>query len=93
MTTMFGYSYYGRKCTGHLFGTKYKDAYNWFYVIAIIVASVISIDIAINFVDGLFALMAVPTMISTLILSPKVMEAAKHYFAGLKDQSGKTDRS
>ena len=84
LTTMFGYSYYGRKCTGYLFGTRYKDTYNWFYIIAIVVASVISIDIAINFVDGLFALMAVPTMISTLLLSPKVMQAAKKYFATLE---------
>jgi len=84
LTTMFGYSYYGRKCTGYLFGTRYKDTYNWFYIIAIVVASVISIDIAINFVDGLFALMAVPTMISTLLLSPKVMHAAKKYFTTLE---------
>ena len=84
LTTMFGYSYYGRKCTSYLFGTRYKNAYNWFYIIAIVVASVISIDIAINFVDGFFALMAVPTMISTLLLSPKVMQAAKKYFATLE---------
>ena len=87
LSTMFGYSYYGRKCTSYLFGTRYKNIYNWFYIIAIIVASVISIDIAINFVDGLFAVMAIPTMISTLLLSPKVMAEAKRYFATLDKNS------
>ena len=34
-------------------------------------------------VDGMFAVMGIPTMISTLILAPKVMQAAKEYFAKL----------
>ena len=37
----------------------------------------------INYVDGMFALMGIPTMISTIILAPKVMSAAKDYFANL----------
>ena len=42
-----------------------------------------SIDIVVNYVDGMFAVMAIPTMISTLILAPKVMLAAREYFAKL----------
>jgi hypothetical protein len=30
--------------------------------------------------------MAIPTMISTLILAPKVMQAAREYFAKLEGQ-------
>ncbi len=82
-STMFGYSYYGRKCISHLLGTKWKYYYNWFYVIMIIVASISTLDIAINFVDSAFALMVIPTMIGTLLLSPKVMAEAKRYFASL----------
>ena len=44
-------------------------------------ASIISLDIVINFVDGMFALMAFPTMISTIILAPKVMDEARTYFS------------
>ena len=83
LSTMFGYSYYGRKCASHLFGTQWKMAYNWFYVSMIIVASMASIDIAVNFVDSAFALMVFPTLIGTLILSPKVMKEAKRYFSTL----------
>ena len=49
----------------------------------IIVASVSSIDIAINFVDSAYALMVIPTMIGTLLLAPKVMEEAERYFQKL----------
>ena len=83
LSTMFGYSYYGRKCISHLFGTKWKKLYNWFYVSMIIIASVASLDIAINFVDSAFALMVIPTMVGTILLSPKVMKEAKRYFSTL----------
>ena len=80
-STMFGYSYYGRKCISHLFGTKWKSVYNWFYVGMIVVASVSSLDIAVNFVDSAFALMIIPTMVSTILLAPRVMREAKRYFS------------
>ena len=53
-------------------------------MLSIIPASVISIDIVINYIDGMFAVMAFPTMISTIILAPRVMDAAKDYFERLK---------
>ena len=80
LSTMFGYSYYGRKCTSHLFGTKWKSVYNWFYISMIILASTISIDIAINFMDSAFALMVIPTMVSTVLLAPKVLAESRRYF-------------
>ena len=83
LSTMFGYSYYGRKCISHIFGTKWKKVYNWFYVLMIIIASVASLDIAINFVDSAFALMVIPTMVGTILLSPEVMREAKRYFSTL----------
>ena len=49
----------------------------------IVIASVASIDIAINFVDSAYALMVIPTMIGTLLLSPKVAKEAKRYFSQL----------
>ena len=80
LSTMFGYSYYGRKCTSYIFGTKWKTSYNVFYVLMIIVASTISIDIAINFMDSAFALMVIPTMVGTLLLAPKVLIESEKYF-------------
>ena len=80
LSTMFGYSYYGRKCTSYIFGTKWKTSYNVFYVLMIIVASTISIDIAINFMDSAFALMVIPTMVGTILLAPRVLIESEKYF-------------
>ena len=83
LSTMFGYSYYGRKCVSYLFGTKWKDIYNWVYILMIIIASMTSIDIAVNFMDSAFALMVIPTMTGSLLLAPKVIEEANRYFSKL----------
>lgn len=42
--------------------------------------SVTSLGAVIGLIDGIYALMAFPTMISAFILAPKVMKAAKVYF-------------
>ena len=78
-STIFTYSYYGTKCLGFLIGARYQFLYNYFYVGCVILASVSSLDAAISLIDGTFALMAIPTMISALVLSPKVMAALRDY--------------
>ncbi len=81
---MFSYSYYGTKCLGFLIGAEQKHYYNYIYVILIVAASVISMETVVNIVDGMYALMAVPTMVSALLLAPKVMQAAHKYFTRLE---------
>lgn len=85
LSTMFSYSYYGTKSLGFLIGAQRKHYYNYFYVALIVVSSVVSLDVVVNLIDGMYALMAIPTMVSALLLSPKVMQAAKRYFADLKN--------
>ncbi|MBT3228804.1 MAG: alanine:cation symporter family protein [Candidatus Marinimicrobia bacterium] len=83
LSTMIGYSYYGSKCTSYLFGSRYKKYYRIFYVLVLAFASIITLDVAINFIDGMYALMAIPTMISTLLLAPRVMREARRYFGSM----------
>jgi AGCS family alanine or glycine:cation symporter len=80
---MFSYSYYGTKCLGFLIGAERQHYYNYFYVCLIVVAAVISLRTVVNIIDGMYAIMAIPTMVSSLILAPKVMKAAKDYFKRL----------
>jgi AGCS family alanine or glycine:cation symporter len=87
LSTMFSYSYYGAKCLGFLIGAERKHWYNYFYVALIVVAAVVSLDMVVNLIDGMYALMAVPTMTSSLLLAPKVMKAASEYFKKLKIRS------
>jgi alanine or glycine:cation symporter, AGCS family len=85
-STMFTYSYYGHKCFNYLFGADKADYYNYFYLITIVAGAVASLEVVVSFVDGMYAIMAIPTMISALYLSPKVRAATKDYFKRMKEQ-------
>jgi AGCS family alanine or glycine:cation symporter len=80
ITTMFTYSYYGSKCLNFLAGAERQHYYNYFYIFSIFIGSITTIDIVINLIDGMFAMMAIPTMTATLLLAPRVVEASKIYF-------------
>lgn len=83
ITTIFSYSYYGSKCLSFLIGAERKHYYNYIIVVMTVVASMLSLDAMVGLVDGAFALMAIPTMTSTILLAPKVMVAARTYFSSL----------
>jgi len=85
-TTIFGLSYYGRKCLSFLIGAKYGWYFNHWYVSIIIVGSIASLEAVVSFIDMAYGLMAFPTVISAVILGPKVMKAAKTYFGNLKNE-------
>ena len=83
ISTMMSYSYYGSKCSGYLFGTKSIFYYRCFYIVTIVVGAMITIEVVIDLVDGMYALMAIPTVVGSVLLSGKVMDEAKRYFATL----------
>lgn len=80
-TTVFGFSYLGQKCLSYLIGAKYSKKFNYWYVGIIIIGSIWSLGGVVNVIFVMYGLMAIPTMLSTLYLAPKVMEEAKAYFA------------
>ncbi len=81
VTTMFSYSYYGTQCAGYLFGYKNGKYYDYFYLLMIVVACVISLDTVVSIMDLAFAFMAIPTMYALFRLAPQVKKEAKAYFA------------
>ena len=80
-STMFSYSYYGQKCSAYLFGPKAVKYYNIYYLVMIVVAAVISLDVMVAIMDIAFLLMAVCTMTALLLLAPRVRAAAHAHFA------------
>ncbi|AEH02615.1 sodium:alanine symporter family protein [Lacinutrix sp. 5H-3-7-4] len=84
VSSLFSYAYYGGKCLSFLIGDKYKHYYNYFYILSIILGATTSLALMINLIDGVFALMAIPTMTATLILAPRVIKEAKAYFKRMK---------
>ncbi|MGK0364350.1 MAG: AGCS family alanine or glycine:cation symporter [Saprospiraceae bacterium] len=81
ISSLFSYSYYGTKCMSYIFGVKNGYLYNYFYIASIILGAVFPLAAILNLIDGVFALMAIPTMTATILLAPKVMQEAKIYFA------------
>jgi AGCS family alanine or glycine:cation symporter len=84
-STVLSFWYYGSKCSEFLFGDKFEKVYVGFYLILIILGAVASLTAVISFLTFMYALMAIPTMISTLILAPKVKAAAQKY---IKNEMG-----
>lgn len=89
ITSLFSYSYYGSKCLGFLIGADKKHYYNYFYVFTILYGSISSLAAIISLIDAGFALMAIPTMIAVIKLSPKVRKAANDYFSRMDLEQGK----
>ena len=83
-SSMIGFSYYVTKCGMFLFGIKARIPLIIFYLIGIIISAIVDLKYLIYFLDIMFGLMAVPTIISTIILSPRVMKEARKYFITLK---------
>lgn len=84
LTSLFSLSYYGEKCYAFLFGAHRKKQYILLYVTSIIVGSIASLKAIMSLIDGMYATMAIPTMISALILAPRVMEESKKYFTRMR---------
>lgn len=81
ITTIFGLAYYGQKCLTFMLGPKYVKYYNYYYIALVVVGSISSLSLVTNLIFLGYGLMAIPTMISAIILAPKVMEATKSYFS------------
>ncbi|MBW2937390.1 alanine:cation symporter family protein [Aureisphaera sp. CAU 1614] len=87
ISSLFSYSYYGTKCMSFLFGAEKKHIYNYFYIGSIILGATTTLNTMLNLIDTFFALMAIPTMLATVILAPKVIAEAKKYFNKIKENS------
>ncbi len=87
MSTLFAFPYYGVKCLGFVAGAKYGYIYNYIFVGVIIIGAISNLRVIIGFIDIAFALMAFPTVISAVLLSPHVKRASKKYFSGLKREN------
>jgi AGCS family alanine or glycine:cation symporter len=79
-STMFTFWYYGAKSLGFLIGAERQDNYKYYYTGLVVVGAIIPLEAVFAIIDSGFALMAIPTMTATLLLSGKVTAAAREYF-------------
>lgn len=80
LSSMFSYSYYGTRCAAYLVGERRAKYYTWAFIATLVVFAVIPLEAAVGLCDLFYALMAIPTMITLLLLSGRVRRATKEYF-------------
>lgn len=78
ISTIFTYSYYGSACSRFIFGDRFQKTYLWILIFCVVIFSVASLEATINIIDGSFAMMAIPTLISSIYLAPKIKAAYKN---------------
>lgn len=78
-STLLGWSYYGEKAVEYLGGKKWITAYRIVFVIGVFVGSVLSLAAVWNIADSMNALMAIPNLISLLLLSKVLVKETRKY--------------
>ncbi len=78
-TTTLGWCYYGERCVEYLWGRKCMVAYRVIYVVSVFLGAVVALDMVFNIADCFNALMAIPNLISLLLLSGVIARETKKY--------------
>lgn len=78
-STILGWAYYGEKCIEYIGGKSAIIYYQIIWVIAIFLGSVMNLDIVWDIADSTNALMAIPNLISLLLLSGVIVKETKKY--------------
>lgn len=82
LSTIIANWYYGVKCLNFLLKGTYQRLYTPVYLLLVVLGAIASLSMVNNLILGMYAIMAIPTMTSTLLLSSKVNRAARQYFSG-----------
>jgi AGCS family alanine or glycine:cation symporter len=85
ITSLFAFPYYGAKCFGFVFGARYRIIYSILYVLSITAGATGTLRVVISVFDSAYALMAFPTMLAAILLSPAVIRETKIYFRKYQD--------
>ena len=80
-TTILGWSYFGEKCWEYMVGTKAILPFRILWVVAVPFGAIAQLDFAWLVADTLNGLMAIPNLLSLLLLSPIVLKLTKDHFA------------
>lgn len=87
-STILGWSYYAEKAVEYLGGKRWIRYYRIIWIIAIYLGSVMNLTLVWNIADSMNALMAIPNLISLLLLSGiAVKETRKYLWDGRLDDN------
>ena len=87
-STILGWSYYGERALEYLGGKKTIPYYRILWVIAVFIGSIINVSLIWQISDTMNALMAIPNLISLILLSGVIYrETRKYLWNGNLDES------
>ncbi len=90
-STILGWSYYGEKAIEYLGGKRWTKVYRLIFIVCVYIGAVTQLDVVWNFADAANALMALPNLISVLLLSGIVVkETRKFLWEGRLDEEDHT---
>jgi len=89
-STILGWSYYGEKAIEYLFGLKAILPYRILWIMAVMIGAVLPIQMVWDFSDIANGLMAVPNLISLILLSGVIAAETRKHRSELTGQRGTT---
>jgi alanine or glycine:cation symporter, AGCS family len=78
-STILGWSYYGEKAAEYLLGPKVITPYRWLWVGAVMLGAVLSLPTVWSLADVTNGLMAIPNLISLIVLNGVIVAETRHY--------------
>lgn len=84
--TILGWSYYGERCLEYLFGRISLFPYRFLWIMVLVFAPVLQLDLIWSISDTLNALMAIPNLIALLLLSDVISQDTQYYLKHLHEK-------
>jgi len=78
-STLLGWSYFGEKACEYIFGSGVVRPYRWLWVVGVFIGAVLPIPIVWSASDVTNALMAVPNLVSLIVLSGVIVAETRLY--------------
>jgi len=88
-STILGWSYYGEKCMEYLFHERIIPFYRILFILMVFGGGMMSINVVWPLADIMNGLMALPNLISLLLLSGIVAKESKSFFALVRKERKK----
>ena len=78
-STILGWSYYGERAVEYLMGKRAIRPYRYLWVLGVMVGSVAALPLVWDLADAMNAMMAIPNLISLLLLSGVIVSETRNY--------------
>lgn len=78
-STILGWSYYGERAVEYLMGKRGIKPYRILWVLAVFLGSVVSLPFVWDLADSMNALMALPNLVSLILLNGIIVEETRKY--------------